>query len=150
MDKPLDTAALRRLAEEGGWRSDMENAPRDGWIMLGKIVGHPSHPTALWWIVKGEWSEKYQCWWDGIEPSGLAGPNCWMPLPSTDPDAPSPSPTTAAIVALCDEVDRLREVLGRIARNARQMHAATKTGMWEVCASDAERALLPSDEKGAQ
>lgn len=57
-------------------------APRDGTkVLLAKIVGHIDHPTAIWWVVQGFWSDKWHNWNDGIEPSGLAGPTYWMPVP---------------------------------------------------------------------
>lgn len=59
----------------------IETAPKDGTkVLLGKIVGHPDHETALWWAVRGYWSERWKNWNDGVEPSGLAGPTHWMPL----------------------------------------------------------------------
>ncbi len=62
----------------------IETAPKDRRILLAKIVGHPSHPTALWWMTIGEWSKKYGVWWDRIEPAGLAGPTHWLPIPPID------------------------------------------------------------------
>lgn len=60
----------------------IETAPKDGTrILLGKIVGHPAHPTALWWAVCGAWSKRFNNWNDGIEPAGLAQPNYWCELP---------------------------------------------------------------------
>lgn len=57
-------------------------APRDGTkVLLAKIVGHIDHPTAIWWVVQGFWSDKWHNWNDGIEPSGLAGPTHWMSVP---------------------------------------------------------------------
>lgn len=35
----------------------------------------------LWWLTKGHWSSKWKNWNDGIEPSGLASPTHFMPLP---------------------------------------------------------------------
>lgn len=35
----------------------------------------------LWWLCKGFWSDRWQNWNDGIEPSGLADPTHFMPLP---------------------------------------------------------------------
>jgi len=62
------------------WRLIDENTPRDGTkILLAKIVGHPDHDTALWWVCRGFWSEKWNNWNDGIEPSGLADPTHWLP-----------------------------------------------------------------------
>lgn len=59
----------------------IEEAPKDGTqLLLMKIVGHPDHPTALWWVCKGHWSDKWSNWNDGIEPSGLAGPTHFIPL----------------------------------------------------------------------
>lgn len=62
------------------WRP-IETAPKDGTkILLAKIVGHPDHDTALWWACRGFWSNKWNNWNDGIEPSGLAGPTHWVPV----------------------------------------------------------------------
>lgn len=62
------------------WRN-IVTAPRDGTrVLLGKIVGHPDHPTALWWATMGHWSAKWNNWNDGIEPCGLADPTHWMPM----------------------------------------------------------------------
>lgn len=63
------------------WRP-IETAPKDGSdLLLAKIVGHIDHATAVWWMVKGSWSPKWNKWWDGIEPCGLSGPTHWMPIP---------------------------------------------------------------------
>ena len=35
----------------------------------------------LWWCVAGHWSTRWNNWNDGVEPSGLADPTHWMPLP---------------------------------------------------------------------
>lgn len=75
---------LYDLARRGAavqWRPISE-APRDGsWFISSKWVGHPDHPTAMWWLVKTQWSEKWNKFWDGLEPSGLASPTHFMPLP---------------------------------------------------------------------
>lgn len=76
------TTALKQFE----WKP-IETAPRDKKILLGKIAGHPSHPTALWWAVAGAWSERWQNWNDGIEPAGLAQPNYWCQLPFLPPAA---------------------------------------------------------------
>lgn len=79
-----DKARLSRLLDyvEGmRWRP-IETAPKDGArIILAKIVGHPAHPTSLWWACAGHWSDRWGNWNDGVEPCGLAGPTHWMPLP---------------------------------------------------------------------
>lgn len=76
--------ALRKRVE---WQ-DISTAPMDGTrILLAKIVGHPAHPTALWWAVAGHWSIRFSNWNDGAEPAGLAGPTHWMPL--STPKEPS-------------------------------------------------------------
>ena len=76
--------ALRKRVE---WQ-DISTAPKDGTrILLAKIVGHPAHPTALWWAVAGHWSIRFSNWNDGAEPAGLAGPTHWMPL--STPKEPS-------------------------------------------------------------
>ena len=59
----------------------IDTAPKDGTrILLARIVGHPAHATALWWATAGHWSTRWKNWNDGVEPSGLADPNYWMPL----------------------------------------------------------------------
>lgn len=59
----------------------IETAPKDGtWFISAKFVGHPSHPTALWWVAKTQWSVRWNKLWDGIEPSGLADPTHWIPI----------------------------------------------------------------------
>jgi hypothetical protein len=63
---------------------DISTAPKDRRILLGKVVGHPAHGSALWWAVAGSWSERFQNWNDGVEPAGLAQPNVWCDLPSKD------------------------------------------------------------------
>ncbi len=85
-------AALRSPAD--GWRT-IKSAPKDRRILLGKIVGHPAHPTALWWAVLGNWSTQWNNWSDGIEPSGLADPTHWaeppaIPLPSPPAEEKTP------------------------------------------------------------
>jgi hypothetical protein len=68
----------------------IETAPKDGSkILLAKIVGHPAHPTALWWAVAGSWSARFNNWNDGIEPAGLAQPNYWSPLPLMPVQSPA-------------------------------------------------------------
>ena len=62
------------------WKS-IESAPKDHPILLAKIVGHPEHETVIRWITIGEWSYKYEKWWDGIEPCGLVPPSHWMEIP---------------------------------------------------------------------
>lgn len=74
-------ALLRTASTEREAWQDISTAPKDGTrILLCKIVGHPEHPTALWWACSGHWSDKWKNWNDGVEPSGLAGPTHWMPL----------------------------------------------------------------------
>jgi len=59
----------------------IDKAPKDGTrMLLMKIVGHPIHPTALWWATIGHWSLKWKNWNDGIEPSGLADPTHFIPI----------------------------------------------------------------------
>lgn len=75
------------------WRP-IETAPKDGTkILLAKIdstngapeFGIEPHPPYVWWCVQGYWSSKWGNWNDGVEPSGLAGPNFWMPTPAPTP-----------------------------------------------------------------
>jgi hypothetical protein len=74
-------ASLLRAPEAPGWQK-IETAPKDRKILLGKIVGHPDHPTALWWACSGAWSERFKNWNDGVEPSGLSGPTHWAEFPA--------------------------------------------------------------------
>jgi len=71
----------------------ISTAPKDGrWIIcmrIGnfnyldrktwKIIKNPA--PRMWWITKGQWSDKYMKFWDGIEPSGLADITHWMEIP---------------------------------------------------------------------
>lgn len=108
-DAMLSVPDMQRLAEwlrpppeTNAWQP-IETAPKDGTrLLLAKIVGHPDHETAMWWAITGSWSLKWNKWWDGIEPCGLAGPTHWMPTrplilagkkparcPSCDTDTPN-------------------------------------------------------------
>lgn len=78
------------------WQS-IESAPKDGAKMLlakiAPVKGLPDfniEPKApyIWWATSGFWSEQYKNWNDGFEPTGLAKPNYWMPLPLPLPQAP--------------------------------------------------------------
>lgn len=89
------------IQPQPGWR-DIESAPRDGSkILLAKygwsndagdavqgsdewkrrILDQTRRKYGLWWCVAGHWSARWNNWNDGVEPSGLAGPTHWMPLP---------------------------------------------------------------------
>lgn len=68
----------------------IELAPKDGTkVVLAKFAssqawpefGIETTPWQLCWGVVGYWSEKWGNWNDGYEPSGLADPNYFMPLP---------------------------------------------------------------------
>ena len=88
-------------ALQPGWR-DIESAPKDGSkILLAKygwsndagdavqgsdewkrrILDQTRRKYGLWWCVAGHWSARWNNWNDGVEPSGLASPTHWMPLP---------------------------------------------------------------------
>lgn len=73
----------------------IDTAPKDGTkILLAKIApiegvpefGLEGHPTQVWWCCLGWWSDTWNKWFDGVEPSGLAGPNYWMPVPPVPED----------------------------------------------------------------
>lgn len=88
-----DADRLRALALRGAetqWRP-IDEAPKDEtWLLLSKWVGHTSHPTALWWVVRGCWSLKWNKWWDGIEPCGLVPPTHFIPLTALGEPTPKP------------------------------------------------------------
>lgn len=86
---------LRAALAEREWRP-IESAPRDGTkLLLAKIApveaapefGIEHKPTFVWWCCQGWWSDKFAKWYDGVEPSGLAAPNFWQPLPEPPRDA---------------------------------------------------------------
>jgi hypothetical protein len=82
--------AAYHAAAPSAWQP-IETAPRDGErIVLAKYdwahglsAFGPSDVQiyGLWWMTVGYWSDKWLNWNDGIEPSGLASPTHWMPLP---------------------------------------------------------------------
>ncbi len=103
----LNTERLLALALRGAetqWRP-IEEAPKDEtWLLLSKWVGHTSHPTSLWWVVRGCWSLKWNKWWDGIEPCGLVPPTHFIPL--TALGEPTPQPMEARrgeLRTICDD-----------------------------------------------
>lgn len=86
--------AENNLVIERGW-ADIEGAPKDGSRLLLARFGWANDATGLepgstewraaiwdnnrrayllWWACIGFWSEKWQNWNDGIEPSGLSEP----------------------------------------------------------------------------
>lgn len=76
---PFDKWQVRALrSSDAGWQP-IDTAPKDGVrFIAAKFVGHPDHSGCFWWASTCSWSEKWNKWWDGIEPSGLAGPTHWM------------------------------------------------------------------------
>lgn len=46
----------------------------------------------LWWVSAGYWSDKWENWNDGIEPSGLAGPTHWAEITLPEPPGDEKSP----------------------------------------------------------
>ena len=72
---------------QGGWRG-IESAPRDGTRLILSRWNTEEVPfTRMFWASHGEWSDRWQKWWDGIEPCGLASPTHFMLV--TPPPAPS-------------------------------------------------------------
>lgn len=57
---------------------------RWGWSSTKPLIRPPGEDDErvwrLWWLAKGHWSERWQNWNDGVEPSGLAGPTHFVPL----------------------------------------------------------------------
>jgi len=83
------TSEVIRLRGELEWQP-IENAPKDGTkILLGRIMATagipefnmPEREPHIWWAIYGFWAKRYNNWNDGVEPSGLAEPTHWMPLP---------------------------------------------------------------------
>ena len=69
----------------------IETAPKDGEQIVLAKYGWVYPQTGgkkfvLWWLCDGHWSSRFENWNDGIEPSGLAGPTHWMPLPEPPND----------------------------------------------------------------
>lgn len=81
----------------------IETAPKDGSKILLAKYGYVADTTGLdegskewkqriwdqskrvyciWWAATGWWHSKWNNWNDGIEPSGLASPTHWMPIPT--------------------------------------------------------------------
>ena len=89
---------LRSSGPNGGtaWEP-IATAPKDGTRILLAKIGEsdglpefdvPPTPWSIRWATMGSWSSKYQKWWDGVEPCGLADPNYWMRLvPPKPPNA---------------------------------------------------------------
>lgn len=77
--KELAEAEIRRRASppaQAEWR-DIENAPKESrQILVARII-----EGEVYWACTARWSEQYQCWFDGIEPGGLAGPTHWTLVP---------------------------------------------------------------------
>lgn len=73
----------------GAWQL-IETAPKDGTgIILAKIAptrgapdfGIEAHEPFVWWATKGFWSDRWNNWNDGVEPTGLAEPTHWIGIP---------------------------------------------------------------------
>ena len=87
---------MLRLAFEAGAKSRMEwqpieTAPKDGTRILLARCGknETGADLGVWWACAGWWSDKWNVWFDGVEPSGLHKPTHWMHLP----EAPNPKQT---------------------------------------------------------
>jgi hypothetical protein len=92
----IANAILRAIEAAGcqivqGWLP-IESAPKDrpimlakfGWYIIDVKVDWDSGDNKKWslaWACKGHWSERFNNWNDGVEPSGLAGPTHWTELP---------------------------------------------------------------------
>ena len=61
----------------------IDTAPRDGSKILLARIGRNEvgENLGIWWACSGFWHSRYENWNDGIEPSGLAHPTHWQPLP---------------------------------------------------------------------
>ena len=98
----MPTEDLNRIADDllaalnPDWQP-IETAPKDGsrmllakfgWALVAPITAFSAETGPkehrLWWGVVGFWSDLWLNWNDGVEPSGLAGPTHWMPIPSLE------------------------------------------------------------------
>lgn len=78
-----DTVRAWGRAEREGWQP-IETAPKDGTKILLARIGRNEvgKDLGIWWAARGFWSSQWNNWNDGIEPSGLAYPTHWIPLPA--------------------------------------------------------------------
>ena len=79
----LDTIAAALDAFQPEWL-DISTAPKDGtWILCAAIHPRSSSDPSLtyWWVATGQWSDRWNKFWDGVEPSGFNALTSWMPLP---------------------------------------------------------------------
>jgi len=69
------------LLAKYGWSNDAGDAVQGSDEWKRRILDQTRRKYGLWWCVAGHWSARWNNWNDGVEPSGLAGPTHWMPLP---------------------------------------------------------------------
>lgn len=76
---------------QSAWQT-INTAPKDRSILLARFGWSIIDLKADWddpenkewrlfWAVRGHWSERFNNWNDGVEPSGLASPSHWLDLP---------------------------------------------------------------------
>lgn len=64
-------------AAQDQWR-DIASAPKDG----TRVIFSSIRAGFVCWVSSGWWSDKWNKFYDGIEPSGFNNLTHWMPLPS--------------------------------------------------------------------
>ena len=97
---------LAREVNKFQWR-DIKTAPKDGskillakygWYSVAPLTPFPAETApkefGLWWAVAGFWSDRWGNWNDGVEPSGLAKPTHWMPIPELPKEENSVTPAS--------------------------------------------------------
>lgn len=81
---PIESAprdGSKILLAKYGWSNDAGDAVQGSDEWKRRILDQTRRKYGLWWCVAGHWSARWNNWNDGVEPSGLAGPTHWMPLP---------------------------------------------------------------------
>ena len=83
--QPIETApkdGTKILLSKFGYHNDAGDEPVGTEEWSRRVWDNTRRKFSLWWCVAGHWSVQWNNWNDGVEPSGLAGPTHWMPLPT--------------------------------------------------------------------